>query len=692
MMALLLALLAATTLASVALAQESVSRNCGDHCSAQIQNPAELEACLRNEFGSFNPVFNGISKVTFPDDDDRIGYDRARKTWRGNSYPAAVIYAQDVADVQKALACAVSNGYRVSVRAHGHNAQGLSTMDGYVVIDLKLTCNPEEFILDRSATGEHILPGSKYIATLTVQAGCTNSAIFHALYTKFSVEDKALAVTGGWPSVGVSGCVLGGCSGDMTPYAGYGVDVLTSADIVLYNGTIVTASEDNEYSDLLWATRGGGGANGIVTSYTFKIIENPSPEPKTTRIMMNLDLLDEAARSSYNKRLQAFMYDSDPAISSLFGGGGLVSPFASYLELAYLGGWQEALSHLRELELLDDSVPLTNDAPTKLVVEFEEKCKGSECVTAYSDLLPETGLYVAESANYAEAWAQISCNGLNDVQGIATSGYLCEDLGVDDEKFCEDVDPIVPGETAIRRLVCPRDIEVESQSYAKELIDAILIKAGDPEAFMNTHGISQAYVDNMAALNLTVPARYLKPVTITGGLLIPKLEDDTFDKIASVAMFIAHFQHGAPQMIDSKTTALAWRDAGIMSSFAGNVAGTDTTLIDTMVGHISDEDPAKVRGYYNNLGPVGTPNWKSLYFGDNYDRLSQIKAKYDPLNIFGKPLAIELPEEDNSCGFTDGNVEPMSAAATTSGVAFGFELKDMGTAFILGVVNIFIQL
>jgi FAD/FMN-containing dehydrogenase len=44
---------------------------------------------------------------------------------------------------------------------------------------------------------------------------------------------------------------------------------LLSADVVLADGTFVTAS-DSSHSDLFWALGGGGGNLGIVTSFTFR--------------------------------------------------------------------------------------------------------------------------------------------------------------------------------------------------------------------------------------------------------------------------------------------------------------------------------------------------------------------------------------------------------------------------------------
>ena len=52
-------------------------------------------------------------------------------------------------------------------------------------------------------------------------------------------------------------------------------------------------------------------------------------------------------------------------------------------------------------------------------------------------------------------------------------------------------------------------------------------------------------------------------------------------------------------------------------------------------------DPSKIRGFYNYVNPLGNPNWREYYWGDNYEKLSDIKLIYDETNGFGNPVQVQ---------------------------------------------------
>ena len=74
-----------------------------------------------------------------------------------------------------------------------------------------------------------------------------------------------------------------------------------------------------------------------------------------------------------------------------------------------------------------------------------------------------------------------------------------------------------------------------------------------------------------------------------------------------------------------------------------NLDSTDhyDKIASILVNKAYDGDVTKLRGFYNHLNPEGNRNWRQYYFGDNYERLSVVKAKYDETNGFGNPLQVE---------------------------------------------------
>lgn len=178
-------------------------------------------------------------------------YDEARRVYNAmiSRKPRLIAMCVDVADVMTAINFARQNDLLVSVRGGGHNAGGLGICDDGLVIDLSRI----KYV--------HVDPAAR---TARVGGGCTWSDVDHATHA------FGLAVPSGIISTtGVGGLTLGGGMGHLTRQFGLTIDNLLAADVVLANGTFVTASAD-ENSDLFWAIRGGGGNFGVVTSFLFQ--------------------------------------------------------------------------------------------------------------------------------------------------------------------------------------------------------------------------------------------------------------------------------------------------------------------------------------------------------------------------------------------------------------------------------------
>ncbi|WP_454754253.1 FAD-binding oxidoreductase [Cupriavidus necator] len=178
-------------------------------------------------------------------------YDQARKVYNGmiDKRPALIARCTDVADVIAAVNAARDGGLMLAVRGGAHNGAGLGTCDGGLVIDL----SPMKGVFVDAKR-----------RTLRVGGGCTWGDVDHA------ASPYGLATPSGFISTtGVGGLTLGGGIGYLSRAFGLTIDNLLSAEVVLADGRLVNASDD-ENADLFWALRGGGGNFGVVTSFEFK--------------------------------------------------------------------------------------------------------------------------------------------------------------------------------------------------------------------------------------------------------------------------------------------------------------------------------------------------------------------------------------------------------------------------------------
>ncbi len=179
------------------------------------------------------------------------GYDAVRKVYNGmiDRHPRMIARCVDVADVITAVNFARENKMLLAIRGGGHNGGGLGICDDGLVIDLSLI------------KYTRVDPASR---TVRVGGGCTWGDVDHATHA-FGLATP----TGIISTTGVGGLTLGGGLGHLTRKCGLTIDNLLAADMVLADGSFVTASaEENE--DLFWAIRGGGGNFGVVTSFLFR--------------------------------------------------------------------------------------------------------------------------------------------------------------------------------------------------------------------------------------------------------------------------------------------------------------------------------------------------------------------------------------------------------------------------------------
>jgi FAD/FMN-containing dehydrogenase len=196
---------------------------------------------------ALSSTFTG--RLLFPDD---AGYDEARKVHNGliDKHPALIARCRGLADIVDAVQMARNQKLEVAVRGGGHNVAGRATIDGGLMIDMSLM------------KGIHVDPKAR---TVYAEGGLT--------WNEFNRETQlhSLATTGGVVSTtGIAGLTLGGGLGWLMSKYALALDNLLSVDVVLADGSVVTASEDDN-ADLFWAMRGGGGNFGVAASFQYRL-------------------------------------------------------------------------------------------------------------------------------------------------------------------------------------------------------------------------------------------------------------------------------------------------------------------------------------------------------------------------------------------------------------------------------------
>ncbi|WP_159042646.1 FAD-binding oxidoreductase [Streptomyces curacoi] len=197
----------------------------------------ELRRCLSPAAALYRP---GIPEYTAQATPDNQRYASVR--------PAGVLVCATEGDVAAAIRWCAKHGVPFAPRSGGHNYAGYSTTPG-LVISLRAL--------------KEVAPQGR---RLRLGGGATNSDVY-------ATRAANLYFPGGrCPGVGVAGLTLGGGLGFNDRKWGLTCDRLTETRVVLADGTLVRATDD-ENADLFWACRGGAGGNfGINTGFVFEAV------------------------------------------------------------------------------------------------------------------------------------------------------------------------------------------------------------------------------------------------------------------------------------------------------------------------------------------------------------------------------------------------------------------------------------
>ncbi|KAF2121074.1 hypothetical protein BDV96DRAFT_640484 [Lophiotrema nucula] len=172
------------------------------------------------------------------------------KSWTQTCHlPAAgIITPQSSKDVSKTLRILTTGHVPFAIRSGGHCPNpGFSSVDGSGIL------------IDLSALSQVSISEDKKIASVGPGADWGKVVDF--------LDEHDVTVLGARsPQIGVGGLLLGGGISHFTPEYGFACDMLVKAEVVLADGSVITASH-TEHTDLFRALKGGGPNFGIVSRF-----------------------------------------------------------------------------------------------------------------------------------------------------------------------------------------------------------------------------------------------------------------------------------------------------------------------------------------------------------------------------------------------------------------------------------------
>ncbi|KAI0788364.1 FAD binding domain-containing protein [Fomes fomentarius] len=162
--------------------------------------------------------------------------------------PACIIKPATAQEVSTVIKTLLKNNETFAVKSGGHNPNNyFASIDGGPLIS---TADLNEVTYDEDSQTVRVGPGNRWEDVVKVLDG-TNVTI----------------VGGRIGNVGVGGYILGGGLSFLSAEYGWAANNVLEFEVVLANGTITTASSTTNVG-LFKVLKGGGGAFGIVTSYT----------------------------------------------------------------------------------------------------------------------------------------------------------------------------------------------------------------------------------------------------------------------------------------------------------------------------------------------------------------------------------------------------------------------------------------
>ncbi|KAJ5794907.1 hypothetical protein N7457_001506, partial [Penicillium paradoxum] len=437
-----------------------------------------------------------------------------------------VRYSVDVrtaAQISSTVKFATEHNIRLVIRNTGHDYNGRSTGAGSLAVwthhlkDLKI----------HSYTDDHYTGQA-----ITMGAGIQGHEAYEI------AEETGLQVVGGeCPTVGLAGgYTQGGGHSALGSRYGLGADQVLQWEVIDGEGNFITATRDNEYSDIFWALSGGGaGTYGIVWSMTSKA------HPGTPVSGLNLTYTSEGISADT-------FYDTIETFHATL---------PSIVDAGAMSVWYFTNAFFSIAPITGPNIPIAD-----LV----------DLVKPFTDALDNAGINYTMVANQYDSYL----SEFHDMQG---------------------------------------EIQVGTAQYGGWLVPRSVVEE-------NNKGLINAY----------------REITEAGGTFI------------GVGLNVSHAVSG-----DVYNAVLpAWRDALIDTTLTTPWEWDNPDLMLERQRQMTEDFIPKLTalspdsGAYMNEGDFQQPNFKKVFYGDNYDKLREIKAKYDPNDIFYGRTAVGSDEWSES--------------------------------------------
>ncbi|KAJ4471369.1 hypothetical protein C8J55DRAFT_459329 [Lentinula edodes] len=240
-----------------------------------------------------------------------------------NFQPTCIVFVKSTAHVQAAMRAIYQNDADYAVQSGGHSGMtGWNTIQDGVLISFS---NMNATSYDPHTDTISIQPGINWGNASTI------------------VEPFGVAPVGGRISNVGTGLLLGGGLSYLSPSQGYAADNYVSLDVVLMDGTLVTATANNQHADLFKALKGGGNRFGIYPNSSAEAllpaIAHFAHDTNDTNAVLATDFIASWSTTGVEPVIQLEMFYNGTAAS-------FNESFAEFLAIPYTSSTAGPLSYL----------------------------------------------------------------------------------------------------------------------------------------------------------------------------------------------------------------------------------------------------------------------------------------------------------------------------------------------------------